>query len=163
MTEVWRFIPGSDTHEVSTLGRVRSWVRRYRREHLDAPVLLRPRWCLNYLMVNVTINGRSCSRYVHRLVLETHVGPAPERTLCCHFPDSNTTNCALGNLRWDTRPSNGLDTAAQNRGLSAIAERLALLQAEHPHLCAQPNQGVPNPSQFVRTSKDTDHFVEASC
>lgn len=47
--------------------------------------------------------------YVHRLVLEVFIGPCPENMEACHFPDNNTTNNRLENLRWDTPKSNGQD------------------------------------------------------
>ena len=46
---------------------------------------------------------------IHRLVLETFVGPCPEGMEGCH-DDGNKQNNSLGNLRWDTRSNNILDT-----------------------------------------------------
>jgi hypothetical protein len=50
-------------------------------------------------------------RRVHRLVLEAFVGPAPEGEEGCHN-DGNPANNALGNLRWDSHPSNMADQVA---------------------------------------------------
>ena len=46
---------------------------------------------------------------VHRLVLETFVGPCPEGMECCHN-DGNPSNNNLNNLRWDTTRNNHADS-----------------------------------------------------
>jgi hypothetical protein len=50
--------------------------------------------------------------YVHRLVLETFVGPRPPGMEGCHFPDRDPANNRLNNLRWDTRQANVNDMIA---------------------------------------------------
>lgn len=59
-----------------------------------------------YLRVCFDLNGRVFTRFVHCLILETFVGPAPDGTEACHYPDPTRTNNALNNLRWDTRLEN---------------------------------------------------------
>jgi len=55
---------------------------------------------------SATNTGHSVT--VHRLVLEAHVGPRPERLECCHG-DGDATNNSLENLRWDTKRNNERD------------------------------------------------------
>ena len=49
------------------------------------------------------------TRSVHRIVLETFVGPCPPGMQACHFPDRNPHNNAISNLRWDTPKKNYKD------------------------------------------------------
>ncbi len=54
-------------------------------------------------------------RLVHRLILEAFVGPCPPDMECCHNPDPDPANNALGNLRWGTRSDNMRDMIAHGR------------------------------------------------
>lgn len=49
---------------------------------------------------------------VHRLVLETFIGPCPEGMECRHL-DGNKQNSDLSNLKWGTHYENILDGVAQ--------------------------------------------------
>lgn len=51
----------------------------------------------------------SKSRFVHRLVLESFVGPCPPGMQCRHFPDRNPGNNSIGNLQWGTCKENAGD------------------------------------------------------
>jgi len=56
--------------------------------------------------------------WVHRLVLETYVGPCPDGMEACHN-DGNPADNRLENLRWDTRRNNHRDKVqhgTHNRG-----------------------------------------------
>ncbi len=55
-----------------------------------------------------TESGKTCTRYVHRLVLEAFVGPCPPGMVACHY-DGNSANNAVSNLRWDTQAGNIAD------------------------------------------------------
>jgi len=54
-------------------------------------------------------------RYVHRLVLESFIGPCPDGIEACHYPDRTPSNCRVGNLRWDTHLSNMHDSVLHGR------------------------------------------------
>lgn len=69
------------------------------------------------LRVTLSVSGVRLYRYVHRLVLEAFVGPAPEGTEGCHF-DGNPLNNNLSNLRWDTHASNYLDSVRHGTNAS---------------------------------------------
>lgn len=73
-----------------------------------------------YLYVHMRLNGRGTNKYVHRLVLESFVGPCPEGMEACHNDGDKTDNC-LVNLRWDTKKSNGMDKVSH--GTSATGSR----------------------------------------
>lgn len=53
-------------------------------------------------------DSKAYRKQVHRLVLETFVGPCPEGMECCHDNGIRTDN-RLENLRWDTRKNNHKD------------------------------------------------------
>ena len=59
-------------------------------------------------------NGSKTWKQVHRLILETFVGPCPKGMECCHYNDVPSDN-RLENLRWDTR-SNNLRDSFRNGG-----------------------------------------------
>ncbi len=62
-----------------------------------------------YLQTGVrTSDGKWCSRFVHRLILETFVGPRPEGKQTRHL-NSNPRDNRLVNLRWGTAKENDND------------------------------------------------------
>ena len=67
--------------------------------------------------------GRKNEHRVHRLVLETYVGPCPEGMEACHN-NGNRQDNRLENLRWDTRSNNRYD--AVQHGTLCIGEQCNL-------------------------------------
>lgn len=61
------------------------------------------------LTVSPIVNGVQRTCQVHRLILETFVGPCPPGMESCHFPDRDPTNNRPENLRWDTKSANSFD------------------------------------------------------
>lgn len=61
-----------------------------------------------YVHVTLTIDGVMINARIHRLVLETFVGPCPEGMECCHANDNRNDN-RLVNLAWKTPKENGED------------------------------------------------------
>jgi hypothetical protein len=55
-------------------------------------------------------DGRGYRRAICRLIIETFIGPCPEGCEACHFPDRDSSNNNLRNLRWDTRKANSDDS-----------------------------------------------------
>lgn len=53
-----------------------------------------------FLAVKLSPGG--VRRFVHQLVLEAFVGPAPAGMMCRHFPDLSLLNNRLDNLQWAT-------------------------------------------------------------
>lgn len=62
----------------------------------------------------VTLMPDRQRRFVHRLVLESFVGPCPEGMEACHN-DGDPSNNSLYNLRWGTRQENYDDSIRHGR------------------------------------------------
>ena len=67
-----------------------------------------------YLQVEIAKDGRRRAFLLHRLILETFVGPCPEGLECLHADDVKA-NCAIGNISWGTRKKNMEDAAVRGR------------------------------------------------
>lgn len=114
MAEQWKHIDGFDgVYEVSDCGRVRSFNRQSRQG-----AILSQGWKgnLKYKVVVLSKNGVTTHFKIHRLVLETFVGPCPDGMEACHNNGINTDN-RLSNLRWDSHAENIRDK-------KRLAERL---------------------------------------
>jgi hypothetical protein len=61
-----------------------------------------------YLIVVLSVDGNRKTRNIHRLVLETFVGPCPDGCEVAHGNGVKSNNC-LSNLRWATRLENAND------------------------------------------------------
>jgi hypothetical protein len=114
MKEEWRQVLNYEgLYEVSSLGRVRSLdrsVNHYRGSRISrGKVLSTYRGSDGYLSVCLCMNGSKNHARVHRLVLESFLGPCPDGLECCHNNGDRGDN-TLDNLRWDTRSSNFADS-----------------------------------------------------
>ena len=121
MNEIWIPIPGWEgSYEVSDQGRVRSLDRVVMRRNgipmRRAGALMNP--CTagrtKHQRISLSDSGRRYNAWVHRLVLEAFVGPAPDGMHCCHANDIAEDN-RLENLRWDTPRSNREDSVRNGR------------------------------------------------
>ena len=115
IVERWLPVPGYEgLYSVSDLGRVRSEPRITIRQNGDTMRVfgrvLRPTVLPSgYIQADLRNGpGRHTHFYVHRLVLEAFIGPAPQGTEACHNNGQRADNRAC-NLRWDTRRSNHAD------------------------------------------------------
>lgn len=114
MNEQWREIPGWEGfYAISTLGRVKSLARSVPGRpgvliNKQERVLKQHPTVDGYVNVALTRNNKKQTHRVHRLVLLTFVGPAPEGTEACHN-DGDKLNNTASNLRWDTRSANTHD------------------------------------------------------
>jgi hypothetical protein len=113
--EVWKLVPEYDgKYEVSDQGRVRSFQRNPQGR------ILRPgRMPGGHLSVAL---GRGNSQCVHKLVLLTFVGVAPDKHECRHLNGDPADN-RLENLCWGTRSENIKD--AVRHGTWTTPERKA--------------------------------------
>lgn len=130
LTVEYRDIPGFPGYRVGDDGSIWSNRRLGRRYKLsrDEPLLtddwhrLAPDKVKNgYIVVSLRHNGKRMMFPLHRLVLESFVGPCPEGMEACHSPDRTRSNCRLDNLRWDTRQANSDDQ--QKHGSRQRGER----------------------------------------
>jgi hypothetical protein len=78
-----------------------------------------------YLAISLHVDQVS-HRYVHRLVLETFVGPCPDGMEACHNNGDRTDN-RLVNLRWDTSKANNHDKLSHGTNNSGEKHGLAKL------------------------------------
>lgn len=58
-----------------------------------------------YKRVGLSKDGKTTFKYIHRLILETYVGPCPDGYEASHL-DGVRTNNSLSNLEWATRKQN---------------------------------------------------------
>lgn len=73
-----------------------------------------------YLTMCLFSSGKRFRRDVHRIVLETFVGPRPAEQEARHI-DGDRTNCALANLQWGSRKENWADRRVH--GTDSIGKR----------------------------------------
>jgi hypothetical protein len=116
--EIWKAVPGFEGHyDVSNQGRIRSYWRRIGKgigngteAVLDGQPqkILKPVLSRGYHLVNLYKEGTLYQSAVHKLVLETFVGPCPPGMEGCHNNGKPKNNC-LYNLRWDFPINNSLD------------------------------------------------------
>lgn len=95
-------IPGFPEHSITISGNVWShkqerWVAHYKNQCRG-----------NYWVVTLYQNGRQYTKYVHRLLLETFVGPCPKGMECRHLNGDAEDNRII-NLVWGTRVENTQD------------------------------------------------------
>jgi hypothetical protein len=87
------------------------------------------------------------TRKVHRLVLETFVGPCPDGMECCHNNGDPADN-RLENLRWDTLSSNAYDRV--EHGVHNMARRD---RCNHGHLFVGANLTSSNGYRACRACR----------
>ena len=100
ITEKWRKIQGyKGAYEISNFGRIKSWKRK--NETFITP------WDngKGYLHVKLTKDNKTNVHKVHRLVLETFYGIAPEGKEADHI-NKNRKDNRITNLRWATSSEN---------------------------------------------------------
>lgn len=97
-------IPGIPTYFANEKGEIFSTVKKPVSKNILYPkpyklVLSGDRG--GYLMFSPFINGKQNIRKVHRVILETFVGPCPPGMACSHL-DGNRKNNNIDNLEWAT-------------------------------------------------------------
>ena len=114
-TEMWKPVVGYEgLYEVSDQGRVRSLDRVIMRsngspQRVHARILSPNSNVTGHRWVGVQREGVAVKRYLHRLVLESFIGPCPDGMEGCHN-DGDPANNTAENLRWDTRHANIMDS-----------------------------------------------------
>ncbi len=74
-------------------------------------------------------NRKYRKKFVSVLILESFVGPAPDKHRACHN-DGNASNNILSNLRWDTDSANQLDRIKHGTDMVGIKHPLSKLTEE---------------------------------
>lgn len=100
-------IPGYPGYSATTDGKI--WSGPGHRKHKKGK-FLKPGPSSNseHLHVVLRKDGMSINKFVHRLILETFIGPCPDRMECRHL-DGDPLNNNLDNLCWGTKRDNFLD------------------------------------------------------
>lgn len=104
-TEVWLRHPEIDKLEVSTFGNVRVLDRMVSNEKqkylIKGRILGQYDNGHGYLQVNISIDGKKTTKYVHRLVAQTFIDN-PDSLPQINHKDGNTRNNDVENLEWCT-------------------------------------------------------------
>lgn len=119
MKEKWKSITGYPNYEVSNKGRIRN----SRRNSLLRPLLNTQ----GYLMVMLRNKNSRKRCYIHRLVLITFEGSAPEGKETRHLNDIKTDN-QLSNLKWGTKVENWKDRKKYGNNLQGEKNGKAKLE-----------------------------------
>lgn len=114
-------IPGFEVYEITEDGKIfsvprilsdgRTWAGGLRKLCEDRN---------GYLYVDLYKDGQHFNKQVHRLVLETFVGPCPDGMECRHL-NGNPSDNRLQNLSWGTKSENAVD--AVRHGTSSCWKR----------------------------------------
>ncbi len=75
-----------------------------------------------YYRVSLCKKGKSYIKLIHRLVLETFVGPCPKGMQCRHL-DGNSQNNHLSNLKWGTPSDNRQDAVKHGTHVDNSGEK----------------------------------------
>jgi hypothetical protein len=106
-----------------------------------------------YTRIKLTKDGRIVTRFLHRIVLESFVGPCPAGMECCH-DNGIASDCRPSNLRWDTPKSNQADRirhGTDQRGIlcpqaklteEIVVEALTRLSRGEPARDVGPSLGI---------------------
>ena len=126
----WEPIAGFSNYEISEDGNVRNihtgHILKHNIKKGNAP----------YHRVHLSEKGRATYKLVHRLVLETFVGPCPEGMQTLHHDDDPNNNC-LSNLSWGTPIDNHktIDRKGENNGKCRLTpdDVRAIRQSDEPY------------------------------
>lgn len=109
LEEIWAKIPDyGDAYEVSSIGRVRSYLDRYgfdKNKRMDTPVILEQGVEKGYLYVRLMKDGKQHKCYVHNLMGKAFI-PNPENKPEVNHIDGIKTHNVLSNLEWNTHAEN---------------------------------------------------------
>ena len=109
--EVWKVYPRNENYEISNMGRIRRAIDSlpcgngtiaYKKGKVLKTYINRTGYVTQILSYS---NRKNKTQPIHRLVLETFIGPCPKGHECNH-KDGNKLNNKLINLEWITHSEN---------------------------------------------------------
>ena len=147
--EVWKDIKGYETlYQVSNLGRVKSCVKER---------ILKPRLKSHgYLMVTLYKNKSKKEFLIHRLVIETFLGPIPKGMVVNHRSEEKTDN-RLENLECITQKENCNYGSSQKRKAEKTSIPLVLKNAKSNQLLRFENAKIA--SRYFGYTSDNAIYV----
>ena len=83
--------------------------------------------------VSLQVSGKSKRFLVHRLVLETFVGPCPDGMVACHNNGDPADN-RMENLRWDTSKANSKDAVVHGT-CALLGSKVSRPKGTQHHRC----------------------------
>lgn len=118
--EIWRRNPEFDFIEGSSLGRVRTLGRVLSRGRgtyvVKGKILKQQRTNKGYLRVTFSMDGKTVTRKVHRIIAQTFI-PNPDNLPQVNHKDCDRTNNSVDNLEWCTASYNRQYTEKHGRAL----------------------------------------------
>jgi len=112
MKEIWRPVVGLEEYfKISNLGRIKRIkahcysINQKKIIVREMDKILKPTLDRGYLKINLSLNGKRCLKYIHRLVAEAFI-PNPNNYKEVNHIDSNPTNNHIDNLEWCDRKYN---------------------------------------------------------
>lgn len=106
VVERWASVAGFSDYEVSTIGNIRR-VAFTGKVYKNCKRISKPD-AKGYLLTSLQVGNTWVRRRIHRLMLESFVGPRPEGCVTAHWNGIPSDN-RLENLRWATAKENTLD------------------------------------------------------
>jgi hypothetical protein len=123
--EVWKKINGCDNYEISSLGRVKSLIRKTPGTNTRIENFLKGHVSKNgYYFFG--INGKNKSQ--HRLIALAFI-PNPLNKKCVNHKDGNRLNNSIDNLEWSTHSQNtkhGYDSNGRKNPIRKLTEQQVL-------------------------------------
>lgn len=113
-----------------------------------------------YLMINLWKDGKSKTKKVHRLILETFISPPPYNKSEVLHKDDNPANNYLYNLSWGTCQDNKDDMV--RKGRSARGSKHGAAKLTEQTVC-EIIEKLENGAKAVDLSKDYHIGEEAIC
>jgi len=97
--EQWKEIPGSDRkYYISNYGRIRSFFLDEKNGKILKPVSIK-----GFMSVNLKIDGKAKTYYVHKLTAEVFVPKTANEQIVVTHCDGNAQNNYFKNLQWQTK------------------------------------------------------------
>lgn len=97
MEENWKVVEGFETYSISSCGSIRN--------NKTSRILKPSPDTSGYLGCSLRSEGKTYTKYIHRLVSEAFLTPVPGKTEVNHI-DGNKNNNSLSNLEWSSREEN---------------------------------------------------------